>query len=187
MFRLVLLLTFLLVISANAKKYTMVEDEKFEEECNCNGEFCIDSDNCDSQTKFCTLNSMPYMIVGKKRFYFGILEKKNWYMASKFCRSRGMDLAQIGSEDEQQAIENACSERLWIGGTDMGDKQSNYFWTANGCDFKDGFTNWDSHEPNNGYPYPSGREHCTEINRNGKWNDQDCLVEIYFVCQKNDF
>lgn len=77
----------------------------------------------------------------------------------------------------------ACSERLWIGGTDLGDKQANYFWVASGWELGDGFTNWDFHEPNNGYPYPSGREHCTEMNASGKWNDQDCLIELYFLCQ----
>lgn len=76
-------------------------------------------------------------------------------------------------------------EGWWIAGTNLHeDPTSNqsYVWFTTGDPFK--YTYWDSYQPDN----HEKKEHCVQVvQHNLKWNDIDCEVKMFFICQKRDY
>lgn len=72
---------------------------------------------------------------------------------------------------------------FWTAGSNNHNEKkdnTNYIWFTNGKPLD--YTNWIDKEPNN----YKGEEHCLYFIRNQdlKWNDNNCLIKKYFVCQR---
>jgi len=69
------------------------------------------------------------------------------------------------------------SGKVWIGYNDIV-TEGDFVWEG---DANSSYTNWDSGEPNDS----RNSEDCTEtsITGNGKWNDQGCSDNNYYVCE----
>lgn len=74
---------------------------------------------------------------------------------------------------------NDCFQLVWIG---LYDDVNSWRWLESDEDV-DGseemqFTNWKRNEPNNLY----GKEHCGEMQSNGRWNDAPCSKTMKPIC-----
>ncbi|CAB3359276.1 Hypothetical predicted protein [Cloeon dipterum] len=119
-------------------------------------------------------------------------EKTNWFMASKFCESKGLKLVSIESEAENTAIVGAIgntNENYWLSGTDLG-SEGKFYWSATGKDIK-GFTFYSRGQPDN---YKTN-EHCLHFWIDPfikppvlRWNDYTCGLPCRFIfvdCESN--
>lgn len=68
------------------------------------------------------------------------------------------------------------TQYFWLSGSDMG-HEGKFVWTNTGLRLT--YTNMASGQPDNSL----GNENCLEIRDQGKWNDNNCLVDNHFVCQ----
>ncbi|XP_055597029.1 perlucin-like [Uranotaenia lowii] len=115
----------------------------------------------------------------------------NWFKASEYCRSIGMRLITINSQEENEELAgfvkqtnkfeaDGCS--FWLGGSDLGEEGC-YTWSGTGR--KVTFANWSPGEPNN----MNNAEHCLQLvyiprfNQSWTWNDIECHKTMYFVCE----
>lgn len=74
----------------------------------------------------------------------------------------GGHLVTIGSQAENDFIDNRIGSSIWIGYTDT-NREGDFIWLTNEST---SYTNWNGAEPNN-----SGGEDYTEMYTNGRWND----------------
>ena len=75
---------------------------------------------------------------------------------------------------------NETSWYTWVGLSDLV-TEGIYMW-ENGENQLTGTDNWNDNEPDN----YAGMEDCVLINVNGKWIDNNCNNERYFICQKGN-
>ncbi|XP_065348734.1 C-type lectin domain family 4 member K-like [Cloeon dipterum] len=116
-------------------------------------------------------------------------EMTNWFMASKFCESKGLKLVSIESEAENTAIVGAIgntNENYWLSGTDLG-SEGKFYWSATGKDIK-GFTFYSRGQPDNN----KRNEHCLHFWNDpfikppvARWNDYPCGLACRFICELN--
>lgn len=73
---------------------------------------------------------------------------------------------------------------FWTSGNDLAENR-NFFWMSTGEPFT--YTGWLRNEPND----VTSKEHCVHIWQNDDddggsygWNDLNCNVEMYFICQR---
>ncbi|XP_022784879.1 cubilin-like [Stylophora pistillata] len=119
-------------------------------------------------------------------------ESLTWNEAVTHCQSLGGYLVKIDDANEQSFITEKIKEMrhvqaTWIGLHDP-DNSNNFKWIYD--DTLANFSNWNTNEPNNpaedcataygvwydmyDAPFPAG-----------KWNDIQCSVTTYFICEKN--
>lgn len=103
-------------------------------------------------------------------------------------RTFGQDItwvADITSEAENDFVANivARGNRAWIGAKRNRNERDFKWITNDGGDnpLVDGYTNWESDEPNN----QSDVESCVQINRgsSGTWNDVKCRRRLPIICK----
>jgi len=116
-------------------------------------------------------------------YYQRFDQAMTWHDAVSFCESKDAHLVTITSQDETSYIvQNFQSEKnilCWIGATDEVN-EGEWKWITNE---EWSYTNWGSHEPNNGVGYGSeGMEHYIHLfwiyQPNGKWNDIPSVATI---------
>lgn len=97
------------------------------------------------------------------------------------CQAQGMELASIGSREENDALVRALASplpdphmRFWIG---LGEpEEGKWVWTTEDVA---GFGAWAPGEPND-----KGSENCAEvIGATGTWNDAPCPEEKPYACE----
>ncbi|XP_071325138.1 macrophage mannose receptor 1-like [Trachinotus anak] len=120
--------------------------------------------------------------------YHYINQQMTWTDAQRYCREKHTDLVTIKSIDDISKLNRTSSDtsQMWIGLTDdpkswkgvMGNDSNSWRWSATGEPSETDYQNWNSSEPN----YAQGDETCVYVNGNGKWFDEVCSSENYFVC-----
>uniref|UniRef100_A0A8B9F4N4 Collectin subfamily member 10 n=1 Tax=Amazona collaria TaxID=241587 RepID=A0A8B9F4N4_9PSIT len=115
-----------------------------------------------------------------EKFYYIVKEEKNYREALMHCRDRGGTLAMPKDEATNALIADYISNsglfRAFIGLNDM-EKEGQFVYADNTP--LQNYSNWKEGEPHD----PVGREDCVEMLSTGKWNDSECQVTIYFVCE----
>uniref|UniRef100_A0A1B6LLQ9 C-type lectin domain-containing protein n=1 Tax=Graphocephala atropunctata TaxID=36148 RepID=A0A1B6LLQ9_9HEMI len=124
-------------------------------------------------------------VSNNKRYALSIFFKANWFRASQYCRYRGMRLATINSQIEEDDLEKTV-ERLgfemgpvWTSGTDNAGERK-FFWMSTGGPLT--YSNWQLGEPNGNIS-----ENCISLREyhgeGYKWNNEACSLEYYFACE----
>ncbi|XP_060522325.1 C-type lectin 37Db-like [Cylas formicarius] len=120
-------------------------------------------------------------------------DKQNWIQALINCKSSGMELATVNSEEEHLAMEKFLKDSghdlgYWLGGTKLGD--GTYYWAPTGA--KVVFTKWFVGQPDNGgLDLPP--EDCIQWGmpsyspKPTGWNDLNCNRSIQYICQTVDY
>ncbi|XP_790560.4 macrophage mannose receptor 1 [Strongylocentrotus purpuratus] len=113
---------------------------------------------------------------------------KTWSDAKDDCRNIGGDLAIVNSPHAQAFLTAAMEyeqQDVWIG-LSNGQSNPNFTWT-DGSSLN--YTNWGREQPD-GYPESTGTNPpaCVVMmsikTEAGKWNDQNCVRELPYYCQK---
>lgn len=136
----------------------------------------------------------------------------SWYGAVRYCRQHNLNLVSITTREESDRLKaliaaygeteiepntrtvqqhselflvllGLSEERLWIGGTDLGDSR-NFYWIGSGQPILN-FTDWHPGEPNS-IQRQCDVEHCMELFKYRDviaWNDSPCNDGSYFICE----
>ncbi|XP_053322962.1 collectin-10 [Spea bombifrons] len=131
-----------------------------------------------------SLNFVKNVIAGiretEEKFYYIVKEERSYRDALTQCRIRGGTLAMPKDQATNSLIADYISKmgllRVYIGINDI-EKEKHYVYTDNTP--VQNFSNWKEGEPNDG----SGYEDCVEMHGTGVWNDVECHLTIYFVCE----
>ncbi|XP_043935587.1 alpha-2-macroglobulin-like [Protopterus annectens] len=123
-----------------------------------------------------------------KSSYFFSSCMLNWEDSREFCVAHGADLVVINHVEEQNFIANNTAQIYWIGLTDE-DEEGRWYW-IDGTSHNTTFGFWCEGEPNNvTYSNPKG-EDCALIWTNHAcpktWNDDSCLKNNFFICEKEN-
>ncbi|XP_007488315.1 collectin-10 isoform X2 [Monodelphis domestica] len=115
-----------------------------------------------------------------EKFYYIVQEEKSYRESLTHCRIRGGMLAMPKDERANQVIAKYVSDsgffRVFIGVNDL-EREGQYVFTDNTP--LQNYSNWKEGEPND----PNGHEDCVEMLSSGHWNDTECHLTMYFVCE----
>ncbi|XP_006636133.2 collectin-10 isoform X1 [Lepisosteus oculatus] len=115
-----------------------------------------------------------------EKVYLIVKEAKKYKEALINCRLRGGTLAMPKDEDTNSLIASYVSQagltRVFIGLHDS-DKEGQFVY-VDGTPLQN-YTGWSPGEPNNAFV----NENCVEMENTGFWNDVECDLTIYFVCE----
>ncbi|KAM4704924.1 LOW QUALITY PROTEIN: collectin-10 [Rhinophrynus dorsalis] len=115
-----------------------------------------------------------------EKYYYIVKEERNYRDALTQCRIRGGTLAMPKDQATNSLIADYISKmglfRVFIGINDI-EKEKQFMYTDNTP--LQNYSSWKLGEPNDG----SGYEDCVEMLSTGVWNDVDCQLTIYFVCE----
>lgn len=111
----------------------------------------------------------------------------NWFTAYEVCRSQGMQLLTINSDEDNDQI-YALAEKFqprpsfWLAGNDLG-HEGDFVWATNGL--KVTAARWVGNGPDN----YNNLEHCIEITYRWNasapvWNDVPCSTKLPFFCEQ---
>lgn len=108
-------------------------------------------------------------------------EVASWQTAYERCRSLGMQLIVISSQEEDDQVLKLMLEiklkETWLGANMLG--RDSFVWIATGKQLD--YTNWDAGEPNR----IGANEKCLiRYDRLQSWNDIDCNPKRAFICQE---
>nr|KAG5703780.1 hypothetical protein BaRGS_009578 [Batillaria attramentaria] len=100
--------------------------------------------------------------------------------SDKYCQALHGKLAEIGSEEENEFVEQLARQggrNVWLGGTDA-ESEGSWVWDSSGNALQ--FANWFKGEPNN-----RRSEDCLHmwVSHDYTWNDIVCDNEMYFICE----
>jgi len=102
-------------------------------------------------------------------------KRRRYARAAAVCRNRGMSLASVHSQEENDFIYHMATEYAWIGLAD--EDGTNAFEWVDGTAL--GYVNWGRGQPNNG-----GDEACVRLTRDsGRWYDAGCTELSGVVCR----
>jgi len=107
-------------------------------------------------------------------YYVNRYEMYSWKAAKCECEERGMQLASVHSQEEQDFVYGlAKGHYLWLGINDQAE-EGNFIWPdGTAVDY----TNWL-------WGAPEGKEDCVNISPwTGKWREDRCKERIGFVCR----
>ncbi|XP_067836931.1 collectin-10-like isoform X3 [Heptranchias perlo] len=116
----------------------------------------------------------------EEKFYLIVKEGKNYNDALVHCKDRGGSLVMPKDEETNTLIAAYVNKtglsRVFIGVNDL-EKERQFMYT----DFTplQNYSHWRPGEPNNAF----GGEDCVEMVSDGGWNDVECHLTIYFVCE----
>ena len=137
--------------------------------------FCLDYD---------ILPLLPSVIAGiretEEKFYYLVQEEKNYRESLTHCRIRGGMLAMPKDEAVNTLIADYVAQsgffRVFIGVNDL-EREGQHVFTDNSP--LQNYSNWKEGEPSD----PYGHEDCVEMLSSGRWNDTECHLTMYFVCE----
>ncbi|KAK2095364.1 hypothetical protein P7K49_026780 [Saguinus oedipus] len=116
----------------------------------------------------------------EEKFYYIVQEEKNYRESLTHCRIRGGMLAMPKDEAANSLIADYVAKsgffRVFIGVNDL-EREGQYVFADNTP--LQNYSNWNEGEPSD----PSGREDCVEMLSSGRWNDTECHLTMYFVCE----
>ncbi|KAF3822720.1 hypothetical protein GH733_008094 [Mirounga leonina] len=116
----------------------------------------------------------------EEKFYYIVQEEKNYRESLTHCRIRGGMLAMPKDEAANTLIADYVAKsgffRVFIGVNDL-EKEGQYVFTDNTP--LQNYSNWKEGEPSD----PYGHEDCVEMLSSGRWNDTECHLTMYFVCE----
>ncbi|MEE6463284.1 hypothetical protein FKM82_005839, partial [Ascaphus truei] len=115
-----------------------------------------------------------------EKFYYIVKEERNYRDALTQCRIRGGTLAMPKDQATNTLIADYILDmglfRVFIGINDI-EKEKQFMYTDNTP--LQIYSSWRDGEPNDA----SGYEDCVEMLSTGVWNDVECHLTIYFVCE----
>ena len=116
--------------------------------------------------------------------YAYMKDPKTWSEAEVMCKAVGGYLAEVHTQQENDVLEKIIFENIhktiWLGAHDL-ITEGNWIWAGTGGPVNDTFTFWGPNEPND----TGSREDCMTFNFvHGYWNDDVCVKNMPFVCQK---
>ncbi|XP_069776685.1 collectin-10 isoform X3 [Narcine bancroftii] len=131
-----------------------------------------------------TMRFVKNVIAGIKeteeKFYLIVKEGKNYNAALVHCKTRGGSLAMPKDEETNSLIAAYVNKtglsRVFIGVNDL-EKEKQFMYTDSTP--LQNYSHWRPGEPNNAF----GGEDCVEMVSDGGWNDVECHLTIYFVCE----
>uniref|UniRef100_A0A5F9CBX3 Collectin subfamily member 10 n=1 Tax=Oryctolagus cuniculus TaxID=9986 RepID=A0A5F9CBX3_RABIT len=116
----------------------------------------------------------------EEKFYYIVQEEKNYRESVTHCRIRGGMLAMPKDEAANTLIADYIAKsgffRVFIGVNDL-EREGQYVFTDNTP--LQNYSNWKEGEPSD----PYGHEDCVEMLSSGRWNDTECHLTMYFVCE----
>ncbi|XP_028622071.1 collectin-10 isoform X2 [Grammomys surdaster] len=116
----------------------------------------------------------------EEKFYYIVQEEKNYRESLTHCRIRGGMLAMPKDEVVNTLIADYVAKsgffRVFIGVNDL-EREGQYVFTDNTP--LQNYSNWKEGEPSD----PYGHEDCVEMLSSGRWNDTECHLTMYFVCE----
>ncbi|XP_007451737.1 PREDICTED: collectin-10 [Lipotes vexillifer] len=116
----------------------------------------------------------------EEKFYYIVQEEKNYRESLTHCRIRGGTLAMPKDEAANMLLADYVSKsgffRVFIGVNDL-EREGQYVFTDNTP--LQNYSNWKEGEPSD----PYGHEDCVEMLSSGRWNDTECRLTMYFVCE----
>uniref|UniRef100_A0A8C9P6L0 Collectin subfamily member 10 n=1 Tax=Spermophilus dauricus TaxID=99837 RepID=A0A8C9P6L0_SPEDA len=116
----------------------------------------------------------------EEKFYYIVQEEKNYRESLTHCRIRGGMLAMPKDEAINTLIADYVAKsgffRVFIGVNDL-EREGQYVFTDNTP--LQNYSNWKEGEPSD----PYGHEDCVEMLSSGGWNDTECHLTMYFVCE----
>uniref|UniRef100_A0A1I8NZ51 C-type lectin domain-containing protein n=1 Tax=Stomoxys calcitrans TaxID=35570 RepID=A0A1I8NZ51_STOCA len=126
-----------------------------------------------------------YLIEGEAKY--------NWFRAKHECSRRDLQLVEIHTETENQALVQllrsifGTSTSLWLGANDLFspdmDTKRPFYWSSSGKPMT--FSYWLQGEPNN----ERNQEHCVHtfaFEPDFKWNDVSCSNQYGFICEEKN-
>nr|KAF6300371.1 collectin subfamily member 10 [Myotis myotis] len=115
-----------------------------------------------------------------EKFYYIVQEEKSYRESLTHCRIRGGMLAMPKDEAANTLIADYVAKsgffRVFIGVNDL-EREGQYVFTDNTP--LQNYSNWKEGEPSD----PYGHEDCVEMLSSGRWNDTECHLTMYFVCE----
>ncbi|XP_004697726.1 collectin-10 [Echinops telfairi] len=116
----------------------------------------------------------------EEKFYYIVQEEKNYRESLTHCRIRGGMLAMPKDEAANTLIADYVAKsgffRVFIGVNDL-EREGQYVFTDHTP--LQNYSNWKEGEPSD----PYGHEDCVEMLSSGRWNDTECHLTMYFVCE----
>nr|XP_020744718.1 collectin-10 isoform X3 [Odocoileus virginianus texanus]XP_020744719.1 collectin-10 isoform X3 [Odocoileus virginianus texanus] len=116
----------------------------------------------------------------EEKFYYIVQEEKNYRESLTHCRIRGGMLAMPKDEAANMLLADYVAKsgffRVFIGVNDL-EREGQYVFTDN-TPLRN-YSNWKEGEPSD----PYGHEDCVEMLSSGRWNDTECHLTMYFVCE----
>nr|XP_020671031.1 collectin-10 [Pogona vitticeps] len=116
----------------------------------------------------------------EEKYYYIVQEEKSYKEALTHCRIRDGILAMPKDEAANAVISDYIAQsglfRVFIGLNDM--ETEGQFMYADRTPLQT-YSNWKEGEPQD----ESGEEDCVEMLSTGKWNDTECHLTMYFVCE----
>ncbi|XP_070798142.1 collectin-10 [Pituophis catenifer annectens] len=116
----------------------------------------------------------------EEKYYYLVQEEKNYREALAHCRIREGILAMPKDEAANTVISDYVSQsgffRVFIGLNDM--EKEGQFMYADHTPLQS-YSNWKEGAPQD----TEGNEDCVEMLSTGKWNDTECHLTMYFVCE----
>uniref|UniRef100_A0A8D0GQ53 Collectin subfamily member 10 n=1 Tax=Sphenodon punctatus TaxID=8508 RepID=A0A8D0GQ53_SPHPU len=116
----------------------------------------------------------------EEKFYYIVQEEKSYKEALTHCRIRGGILAMPKDEEVNALIADYISKsgffRVFIGVSDT--EKEGQFVYADHTPLQN-YSNWKEGEPKDAF----GHEDCVEMLSTGQWNDTECHLTMYFVCE----
>jgi len=107
----------------------------------------------------------------------GPIFELNWLESIEYCQERGLTLAQIDSQVENDFLANVLQNthdgsHFWIAATDL-QSEGRWRW-LDGSEIK--YSNWQSDDP-----WP-GSQHCATLHEDGEWRSQLCTDQYRPLC-----
>ncbi|XP_069110065.1 low affinity immunoglobulin epsilon Fc receptor-like [Argopecten irradians] len=111
--------------------------------------------------------------------YFFSQDKLSWTGAIVVCKLLGGYLVEVQNDLEKNFLHKTISqqdEHYWIGAHDAV-KKGSFVWATSQEPVSD---NVIVRSPDNS----RNNERCVEIDNNGKWNHNDCMAVLQYVCER---
>ncbi|KAK1880363.1 E-selectin [Dissostichus eleginoides] len=125
-----------------------------------------------------TLSGLSFVSSNIIKEYHYVSDSKTWADAQSYCRENFDDLATINNEDENvklMSVSQSTGRYVWIG---LYDNFEAWKWALGDTDFNNGFSYWETDEPNNKHT----TEGCTVMTTAGRWQDYRCWMTVLSVC-----
>lgn len=82
------------------------------------------------KTFSCTLLLLSWSTISSKYVY--IEKKMTWHKAQEFCQEHHTDLAHVSNKNDNQRLEDKCTERSWIGLYRNSTHRDKWRWSGGG-------------------------------------------------------
>eukprot|EP00079_Xenopus_tropicalis_P023357 XP_012815709.1 PREDICTED: asialoglycoprotein receptor 2-like [Xenopus tropicalis] len=115
--------------------------------------------------------------------YYVSSEALDWMGSQKRCQAMSSHLVVINSKAEQSHVFGITKKKVtWLG---LSDSNGAWKW-VDGSPYESSPTFWDELQPdNNTVAGQPGTEDCANVRANGMWNDDHCLHQYQYICERS--